>query len=715
MKTATKTPSVNAVELVPFEAFADAVRAQFSKMLTTSPHLYRVKPTAILFPGTMGESTDATLWDVYLGAFTPGTDPFYRKRTEHDCAICRHFIRNAGTLVSIKDGVVTSIWDCNAPGQYKRVAEVLASVARRAPIEDVYLHRDKEVGARLSRAMVDGHVETYGHFHLVLPNSAWADGKDISTKLGELRGRKDSMARSLHEINLDAVDAVLELVAQNTLYRGEEARGALEAFRALKAKYDKLDNDISVATGQGYTAEAAYRNRQRELFVWENLQKVHPAVAKMRSTAIGTLLTDLSEGKDADAAVGSYEAKVAPANYKRPVALVTPAMVKKAKEALEKEGLLSALERRFAVIEDISVANVLWANRDAKAAMGVFETLERGTTVDPRKFDKVEEVPIEKFLADVLPRATGLELLLENKHAGALVTLVAPVYKEQPQLFKWANDFSWSYAGEMADSIKERVKAAGGSVTGDLRCSLAWTNYDDLDLHMKEPGGNEIFYGGRTSPYTNGQLDVDMNAGGGRSRTPVENITYPSRHKMREGTYLLLVHQYQQRETTNVGFTVEVEFDGAVHTLNYDKAVRQSEGVPVASITWSKKDGFKLDAKLPSTSQSRPLWGLASQAFHRVETVMLSPNHWDGSQVGNRHWFFMLAGCLNDSKARPFFNEFLREDLNPHRKAMEAVGGKLSVECADRQLSGVGFGSTRRDSAIFKVTGAVNRMVKVAF
>jgi hypothetical protein len=274
----------------------------------------------------------------------------------------------------------------------------------------------------------------------------------------------------------------------------------------------------------------------------------------------------------------------------------------------------------------------------------------------------------------------------------------------------------------MADSIKERVKAAGGSVTGDLRCSLAWTNYDDLDLHMKEPGGEpgsrdsfEIFYGDKKSPYTHGQLDVDMNAGAGRTRNAVENITYPDRARMREGAYLLLVHQYQKRETTNEGFTVEVEFDGAVHTFNYDKAVRQSEGIPVATITWSKQNGFKLDAKMPSTSQSRPLWGLASQAFHRVETVMLSPNHWDGQGVGNRHWFFMLAGCKNDGRARPFFNEFLREELSPHRKAMEAVGAKMSMDGADRQLSGVGFGSTRRDAAVFKVTGAVNRVVRVAF
>lgn len=45
--------------------------------------------------------------------------------------------------------------------------------------------------------------------------------------------------------------------------------------------------------------------------------------------------------------------------------------------------------------------------------------------------------------------------------------------------------------GSVADSFKEKVKAAGGNVDGFMRCSLHWFNYDDLDLHVTEPGGRE--------------------------------------------------------------------------------------------------------------------------------------------------------------------------------------------------------------------------------
>ena len=36
---------------------------------------------------------------------------------------------------------------------------------------------------------------------------------------------------------------------------------------------------------------------------------------------------------------------------------------------------------------------------------------------------------------------------------------------------------------------------------------------------------------------------------------------------------------------------------------------------------------------------------------------MFSPNHWDNKVVGNKHYFFMLDGCLNDGKALSDPNE----------------------------------------------------------
>jgi len=94
---------------------------------------------------------------------------------------------------------------------------------------------------------------------------------------------------------------------------------------------------------------------------------------------------------------------------------------------------------------------------------------------------------------------------------------------------------------------------------------------------------------------------------------------------------------------------------------------------------------------------------------------MLSPNYWDDRTVGNKHFFFMLDGCSNEDKARGFFNEFLTDELTPHRKVFEMVGSKMKTEESENQLSGIGFSSTQRNYILCRVKGAFSRTVKITF
>ena len=148
-------------------------------------------------------------------------------------------------------------------------------------------------------------------------------------------------------------------------------------------------------------------------------------------------------------------------------------MIERAKTKIVELGLTSALERRYATINDITINNVLFADRSARKAMasdglGAFDALSAAAPVNPKAMAKVEEVPIEKFLSDILPSASTLEVMIENQHAGNFVSLIAPADPTAQPLFKWDNNFSWSYTGDVTDSVKERVKKAGGNVTGDL-------------------------------------------------------------------------------------------------------------------------------------------------------------------------------------------------------------------------------------------------------
>lgn len=740
MNTESKQNSVVAGH-ASFSAIKHAVARKFEQMKQHT--LYRVSV-----------DKDA-LWSLYLASFPDGTNPVYRERTEHDCSCCRHFVKTMGGVVAVIDGKVVSIWDGVADGFYQEVTETMSDFVHAAAIDNIFLHTEAQVGVEKNfqqvldleiRAAnmdpVKGLVKetiTWEHFHLHLPTTCVLANKDIGPKLAEARSTYDVFKRGLEELTLEAIDTVLDLIAQNSLYRGEEHRGAVEAFRAQKVQYGRTPFGLG-----------------RDFFTWS--ADTPASIKRIRNTAIGTLLIDLSAGTELEDAVNKFERSImAPTNYKRPTALVSKAMIEKARLKIEELGYTSALERRYAVLEDITVNNILFADRSAvhaklrpyqRAAVfgapygkdkqftgeDVFAELASKVPENIKKLDKVEEVTIEKFLSDVLPKTASLELMIENRHAGNLVSLIAPVDPGAQNMFKWPNKFSWSYAGDAADSIKERVKKAGGKVDGDLRCSLSWFNYDDLDLHMKEPKAksyeNRIFYGSRKSLVTHGELDVDMNAGGGSresggSRSAVENITYPDRKRMTEGVYTLIVNQYRRMETADIGFEVEVEFDGTVFSFAYDKTVIGE--VVVAEIEYTHKDGFKIRKSLESKQSSKQIWGMQTQTFQKVNVVMHSPNFWQheglvlGNQrdgyigVGNKHYFFMLDQCRNEDRARGFFNEFLSAELEPHRKTMEMVGAKMTTEEAERQLSGLGFSSTQRNSVLCRVKGSFQRTVKVVF
>lgn len=639
------------------------------------------------------------LWSTYLSSFPSGTNVIFRQRAEYDCSCCRQFVRAIGDVVAIVNDEIVSIWDAaiEEPA-FRAVASALSALVKNHGIGNAFLTPERKIGTDKNfEELIDG-VRTWDHFFVNIPAQFVSRGQDVGPRLSEMRALHDVLYRSLTELSDDAVDTVLELIGQNSLYRGEEHRFALDAFRSLKRDFSRLGVD------------------QRHAFVWARIGTLPASVSKIRNTAIGTLLVDLSEGMEMEAAVRRFESVVAPANYKRPTALVTPKMVEAAKTTLAELGLISALDRRYARLEDLSVNDILFADRSARKVIApdVFDTIAT-KPIKPRDFDKVEKVPVETFIRETLPRAESLELLLENRHASNLVSLIAPADPTANPLFKWGNHFSWSYQGDLADSIKERVKQAGGNVTGDLCCRLAWHNHDDLDLHMIESGGYEIYFANKGPSYSGGMLDVDMNAGSGTTRTPVENIFYPSRKSMREGVYELFVHNFCKRESVDVGFEVEFDWLGTVHRFSHPQAVRDRSQVTVAKFRYSAANGIEIIESLPSSQASRTVWGLKTQEFHRVNLVMLSPNYWGDRAVGNKHYFFMLADCKNEGQARGFFNEFLKEELSPHRKVIELVGAKLKTAAAADQLSGLGFSSTQRNEVLVRVKGAFTRTVNVTF
>jgi hypothetical protein len=646
-----------------------------------------------------------SMWQKYLDSFPDGANNIFRERGEFDCSCCRSFIKRFGNVVAIKDNKLVTIWDFDTGNSiYKPVVNALSKMVKTSRVKDVFITKEKRLGVDQNYELTGLGTHVWRHFFIDLP-SKFVTTSPLS--VGQLasvyRDERNVFERSLNEISIDAVEIVLDLIAEKTLYKGDEWKRVLNDFLRFLNEYWALPEE------------------KRENYCWIKSTQVDSAIAKIKNHSIGVLLTDITGGMDVVNAVKRYEKMVAPENYKRPKPIFTKRMVEEAEKTVTELGLLNSLGRRFAVLEDITINNVLWANRDAAKQMdnmGVFDALKQDVLVDPKSFSYAKTIDIEGFINDILPTAKSIEVLIENNHQKNLASLIAPEVKGSKTLFKWNNNFSWSYNGNLTDStMKERVKMAGGNVEGVFRFSIQWNHGErddnDLDAHCTEPNGNVIYFGNKGKTHSSsGMLDVDI-IEPIPGQAAVENITWQNIHKMIEGVYKLYVNNYSYHGG-DTGFQAEIEFNGQTYEYEYQKPLMQSEVVNVAKVKFSKKDGFSFVESLPSTKSQKTVWGLKTNQFHPVSVVTLSPNYWDEQRgIGHKHYLFMLAGCVNDTQPNGFFNEYLKQEIATHKRVFAALGNKMKVKQSDNQLSGLGFSSTKRANLIIKVNG--NKVYKIIF
>lgn len=623
------------------------------------------------------------VFKIYLESFSEDQRQYY------NCNCCKSFLRQYGGIVSIKDGKVESLWDVDPTEEYENAVINLRKYVKSLNVVGPFFADHQKCG--VEKNLDSKRQIVWDHFFFKMPRAHVL--QDSGSMESNIVSSKDVFKRSLEELSEDSVNTVLEIIGQNSLYRGNEYKQMLSDFQKFQKKYKKIAAPL------------------KDNFCWEHSVK-NPAISRIRNSAIGTLLIDLTGGMGLDDAVTRFEKVVAPANYKRPKALVTPRMVEDAKKKITELGLEGSLYRRQLSERDLNVNNTIFVSRSNKALLGdVFDEIKEDSVVNPKSLSKVEEVSIEKFIKDIVPNCKSIRALVENSHLNNFATLVGPKEQDDKSMFKWGNNFSWSYTGGVADSIKERVKKAGGNVTGKLRVSLSWSNHDDLDLHVKSRKGGHIYFGNRTG-HCGGELDVDMNAGWGSTREPVENIFW--RQDPIEGKYSVYVDNYNKRETNSQGFEVEIDYDGESQVFSFDK--NSIKNKKIFEFEYSKKAGLNVIGESTLSKYStKEKWGIKTGRFQNVKAITLSPNHWGDSKIGNKHYFFFLDKCENDEKIRPFYNEFLNQELNDSRKVFEVLGSKIEVEAASSELSGLGFSDTLRNHLFVEVEGSFKRILKVTF
>ncbi len=110
------------------------------------------------------------------------------------------------------------------------------------------------------------------------------------------------------------------------------------------------------------------------------------------------------------------------------------------------------------------------------------------------------------------------------------------------------------------DDIQSRLEREGGK-NGEVQVSLAWDDFNDLDLHLFCPSGERIYFNNKKSAC-GGELDVDMNVRP-TSENAVENIVWIENAPL--GQYKVGVHFYKHHSKNETLQTCEFRARIIVH------------------------------------------------------------------------------------------------------------------------------------------------------
>jgi hypothetical protein len=624
-------------------------------------------------------------------------------RQHYTCNCCRNFINHFGGLLAISEnGEVNSVlWDDGeTPKFFVKSVKAMKMIALKARVNGVFISSEKTLGQSSSGG--------WSHMSVTLPTAKVHRDrlKTAGQQMAELKQDYLTLINGLIAYPLNAVDQAVALLDSESLYRSDRVLGVAKFVQDIHNKRDNAKN-----------------SRVKENLTWLAVATAPSGFTHVKSSMIGTLLDDIVSGLSVDVISRRFADKMSPDSYMRSTVAPSQGNIQQAEKIVEKLGIAESLKRRYATFEEIP--QFIWKGKEAfkkeVKSGGVFSNITPKAKESP-SYSSMNlpntVMTFDKFQRTVMPTADSIEVMVDNPNR--LMALVTASDADAPPILQWdeeklRNPFSWYYHGGIDGEIKRRVESAGGKYeNNEIRCSLIWEGYTDLDLHCITPDGQHIYYSnpkGRCS----GWLDVDANGLGGRTVTPVENIRW-SNGVARQGQHQFYVHNYSQHGhgSGSTSFKVELEVNGKVYT--FSGSLRDGQKVDVFTFNYVKGQTPTISG---TSYTSADAWGIPVNGFTKVKGITNSPNLWGEQKVAHvgNHIFFLLDGAkdLSEGKGRGFFTETLKAELHEARKTLESYTANTPIEGVDEATaSGVGYSKDSEWNLIVKVTANNStRIIKI--
>ncbi len=393
-------------------------------------------------------SSPEKIWDAYLSGLPEGN------RQHYNCNCCRRFIQKYGTLATIAtDGqLLPLLWTSgigsDVPEFFRDSFQAMRKVVINSRITGVFVSPETVWGTPSSR--VDskdspGKAITWTHLHGT-PNSKPFSDKLLTDEQYMAEKKQDFiiLSKSLNDYSIQAAQQALRLLKSETLYRSEKAESVAVWFFSLHTKLAEAPT--------GHIKGLSLRHN----LIWQAVASAPPGFCHIRSTMISTLLDDIVSGLSAAEIQRRWADKLHPTKYQRPVAPPSEGSIKEAEKLVEKLGVASSLNRRYATLDD--VLNKLWVPKAPEVAEpnkkgGVFDHLlpqsKKGGAVAPIELP-TQVMTWEKFRTKILPEVCEIEIKVP--YSGAFYGLATALDPASPPIIQWdgleghpRNPISWYY------------------------------------------------------------------------------------------------------------------------------------------------------------------------------------------------------------------------------------------------------------------------------
>ncbi len=214
--------------------------------------------------------------------------------------------------------------------------------------------------------------------------------------------------------------------------------------------------------------------------------------------------------------------------------------------------------------------------------------------------------------------------------------------------------------------------------TGDVQVGITWDTPTDVDLHVIEPSGEEVYYGHTTSS-TGGQLDLDSNPACNIDGVNAENIFWPTGDSP-IGEYTVRVRMYADCDVGGASGTVTISHCGEdspeVHPFTLGATGSEVnftfDSACAAQVSGRVRyeDFAVTDAGLSAAGRKRPVRFAQVQVVRDGDDAILAQGHTDSA--GRYHLTF-----TNDEEPGYYVRVKASSDKAWVRQTVEDLSGDL--------------------------------------